>query len=364
MHKSLLQSLTQRAASTVDRLATFAAVQSNRRSQGAPRSPQLSHPERVESLTEMLRVYQGRFEAGGGAAYFQGARPIQPIAKQVRQLFPERSLQRGQASDLVWRSDYSCFLPELGARYTKYQSNQLAGARWYRHTAGEPRPTILLIHGYLGGNYSLEERAWPVLSLYEQGLDVVLCVLPFHGVRKELNRKGPPPFPSSDPRFTNEGLRQAMHDLLSLMAWLKSQGSPQIGVMGMSLGGYSASLLATLEPELAFAIPVIPLGSLAEFAREQGRLGQNPAEQLKEYELLDQVHRCVSPLHRAPVISSKQILVIGAEADRITPLQHARRLAQHFNATLDTWQGGHLLQVGRGQAFRRAVSFIRELGVL
>lgn len=47
--------------------------------------------------------------------------------------------------------------------------------------------------------------------------------------------------------------------------------------MGMSLGGYSTSLLATVEPRLAFAVPIIPLASVADFALEQGQLGAAPA---------------------------------------------------------------------------------------
>src|SRR5258708_6261513 len=83
----------------------------------------------------------------------------------------------------------------------------------------------------------------------------------------------PPPFPGNDPRFGNEGFRQAVADLRVLMTLLRERGAPSVGIMGMSLGGYASALLATVQRDLAFAVPMIPLASLANAARDQGRLG-------------------------------------------------------------------------------------------
>ena len=44
--------------------------------------------------------------------------------------------------------------------------------------------------------------------------------------------------------------------------------------------------------------------------------------------------------------------VLGAEGDRITPVEHARWLAAHFGARLHLFHGGHILQFGRADAFR------------
>ena len=128
----------------------------------------------------------------------------------------------------------------------------------------------------MGGHHAFEQRVWPVEWLGRLGLDVALFVLPFHGRRADPTRKRPPPFPGSDPRMTNEGFRQTVADLGDLMYWLRARGHPAVGVMGMSLGGYTTALFATVEPELAFAVPIIPLASLADFARDQRRLGATP----------------------------------------------------------------------------------------
>jgi pimeloyl-ACP methyl ester carboxylesterase len=123
--------------------------------------------------------------------------------------------------------------------------------------------------------------------------------------------------------------------------------------MGMSLGGYAASLYTTVHAGSEFLVPIIPLACLADFAKQQRRLSEDGSKAARQQRLLRRAYAQVAPLSREPLISSERVLVIGAEADRITPVSHARRLAAHFQASLDTWPGGHVLQFGRRAAFSR-----------
>ena len=54
-------------------------------------------------------------------------------------------------------------------------------ARCFFH-ARAASSALLLVHGYLGGRYAIEARAWPVRRWFARGHDVVLLTLPFHGV--------------------------------------------------------------------------------------------------------------------------------------------------------------------------------------
>jgi pimeloyl-ACP methyl ester carboxylesterase len=258
-------------------------------------------------------------------------------------------------------------LPEVAQRYARGDDNARAAARLWLHPqhGSRRRPVVVLVHGYLAGRHSMEEGVWPSSWLYgELGLDLAFFVLPYHGVRKRRAALAAPAFPSSDPRVTNEGFRQAMGDLGDLVSWLQSQGHPEVGVMGMSLGGYTTALAATVHPRLSFAVPVIPLTSLADFARDQGRLGEDDAQAELEHAALDAVHAWVSPLHRAPKLAPDRMMILAAEADRITPIRHAERLAEHFGAPLHRWHGGHLLQLGRSEGFREVGRFLNRIGVV
>lgn len=286
--------------------------------------------------------------------FFLPVRSISPVARAA-----PNELGVTSVVDLSWASDYRPFIPSMAERYARTTENHAAAVRFL--SAGEKRPVAILIHGYMAGNYQVEQRLWPLRRLLRSGYDVALFTLPFHGVRANAARRGAPEFPGADPRFSNEGFRQVISDLQSFIHWLREQGHPEVGVMGMSLGGYTGALLATIEPGLAFCVPVIALASLADFAREQGELSPAPEVEAKEHALLERIYRVVSPLERTPLIAPARTLVVAAKADRITPVTHARKLSAHLGAQLVSWHGGHLLQLGRKDAFRRVETWLREL---
>lgn len=342
--------LVRTAAAAVD-IAFTQATQAMSRSRRAGSPDQMGHEERLGRLEAIARLYPA--EAPG---YFRPAREVRPTRTP---LDPE-----GAVVDLVWPSDYEPWLPAMAEKWDPAHENRYVAARLVsRGRRHAPRPAIVLIHGYLGGNFALERQFFPVDWLLAQGLDVALFTLPFHGRRAEAGRRVPR-FPGSDPRITLEGLRQAEADLLDLVAYLLSSGHPTVGLMGMSLGGYTTALAATLEPRLAYAVPLIPLASFADWALEHGRLSPGLGIAEREHAALEAVYRVISPLHRAPALPGSRMLVLAAESDRITPKRHAERIAEHFGAPLKTFPGGHMLQVGRDRRLKHLASLLRDLGVL
>jgi dienelactone hydrolase len=76
-------------------------------------------------------------------------------------------------------------------------------------------------------------------------------------------------FPSANVIRTNEAFGQAVSDLRALRAWLEQRGSV-VGVMGMSLGGYTTALWASVDPKLAYAVPWIPAVDMADLMWRHG----------------------------------------------------------------------------------------------
>jgi pimeloyl-ACP methyl ester carboxylesterase len=344
--------LIQRAAAGLDRAVTLAVRASNSEIENEPALGH-GHEARIRSLRSIL----ARYEALPGHTFFPEPRAIQPAIRERRTT--AGGLTR---TDVNWVSLSASYLPELQDQYFRTLENHQAIARLL--TRGAPRPVAILVHGYMMGRLAIEERIWPVADLDALGLDCAFLVLPFHAARADPRRTGQPEFPGRDPRLSNEGFRQAITELRELTQFLRRRGHPAVGVMGMSLGAYTAALAATVEAELDFVVPMIPLASLPDFALEQGRLPDAPEPRALEHNLLERVHRLVSPLDRTPLVGSERVLVIGAKADRITPLSHARRLANHFKAPLATFGGGHLLQLGRGVALERVGELLRGLRIV
>jgi pimeloyl-ACP methyl ester carboxylesterase len=347
----MLNDVLNRAAAGFDIAVSRALLGRSRAARARSRTESLGHAERIAALERITATWESHALAPG---FFGDEKPATPGLAFVRMDGDVKVV------DATWPSAFAPVDDGARGRYLERTENATAAARLFLHR--EPRPAVILIHGYRAGHFALEERVWPLRFMLDRGLDVALFVLPFHAVR--ARRAGAAFFPSSDPRITNEGFRQAMIDLRSLGAHLRQRGAPAVGVMGMSLGGYTSALAATVDPSLAFAVPIIPLASLADVARAGGRFVGTADEQRLQYDALVRAHRTISPLHRPPQIAADRILVAGAVGDRITPIEHARGIAEHFGAPLEEFVGGHLLSFGRGTAFRAAFRLLGRLQLL
>lgn len=337
----------------VDR-AVVTAMQALGRSERAT-AEVMPHSERMVTLDAIHHAYGREILLTETARFFPAPPTVELSLRPVRP----------NVWDVSWPSTFEPFLEAVADRYLSRVENRTARARFFLSHPPEvatSRPAVIAIHGYMGGQWLFEESAWPIEWLRRRGLDVVLPILPFHGARAG-SRRGAPSFPSSDPRITNEGFRQAVADVRTLARWLRDRGAPHVGVIGMSLGGYTSALTATVTDEIDFAMPMIPLASIADFARDQGRLGSgNEAEE--QHAALERANCVVSPLARPLQIPKARVLVAGAEHDQVTPLAHATRLARHFDCTMVTFGGAHLLQLGRSEAFRALGAMLEREGII
>jgi pimeloyl-ACP methyl ester carboxylesterase len=169
-----------------------------------------------------------------------------------------------------YTSDFVPVFPEARAGRRLTARAQVGVARWWRHrTPGHP--VMICVHGYAGGHFWLESLAFDVRRFYRAGVDVVLYVLPYHGTRAPGGpRRSGEPFFDIDLVRTNEAFAQAIYELRALLRHVRAAGAGPVGAFGMSLGGYTTALLASVEPELAFAVPMIPLTALPEMMWAEG----------------------------------------------------------------------------------------------
>ena len=253
---------------------------------------------------------------------------------------------RGVAYEhLSFESGYEPHPEEPGReRWLSYKSNRIAHAWVVRHR-GEPRPWLVCIHGYQMGSPIIDMAAFPPEYFHTRlGLNLLLPVLPLHGPRK-IGRRSGDGFIGGEVLDTIHAEAQAMWDIRRMISWARAQGAPAVGVMGLSLGGYNAALLACLQEELACAIPGIPL---ADFARAVYRHG--PPIQLQEFHengiAEDAVRRAqsvISPLALKPLVPREGRAIFGAVADRLVTPDQVYDLWQHWDEPKIVWyQGGHL----------------------
>jgi pimeloyl-ACP methyl ester carboxylesterase len=266
-----------------------------------------------------------------------------------------------QIVDLSFRSDYQPFLPAARESYLSVTENFTAHARWW--TSDRGRPTIVLLHGWGGGNHWVTARSFVVPYWLRHGYDIVAFQLPFHGNRAPATSgvvKSGALFPSPNPLRTNEGFGHAIYDLRALALFLRARGASTVGVMGMSLGGYTTSLWASIagpsDPGgVDFAVAMIPAVSMAHLMWSHGETSPARRRAAKAgitEDLLADTFAVHAPTTRAPRLPTERLFVIAGKGDRITPPDQAKTLAAHWGTDILWFDGGHLAQVGRGDALR------------
>jgi dienelactone hydrolase len=267
---------------------------------------------------------------------------------------------------LSFESGYEPHLGEPGReRWLDYAQNRQAHA-WMLRSANADRPWLMCIHGYGMGSPAVDLSAFEARRLHQQlGLNLLFPVLPLHGPRKRGLRSGDG-FLNGDFLDTIHAEAQAMWDLRRLLDWLRANGATQIGVYGLSLGGYTTALLAGLEDDLACAIAGIPA---TDFARLTARFA--PHTTLREIERLGvdwsfirDVLSVVSPLHLRPKLDKERLAIFGGTADHLVPADQVRDLWKHWGEPRIAWYPGSHLSFGREPQVRHLIDDALRLGGL
>ncbi|MGQ0701310.1 MAG: alpha/beta hydrolase family protein [Panacagrimonas sp.] len=271
---------------------------------------------------------------------------------------------------LSFNSPFETLNPELRADYASQRRNRRATALYIRRPLGKPRPTLIFVHGFLLDDARLNSRAFCLPWLFRNGYDVLLPSLPFHGPRAErLHPFSGYGFFRGGLARTNESMLQGVSDLRVWVQALLDRGAPQVGISGLSLGGYMTAMLSNVEPRLAFAIPNSPVVAAADMAMEWQPLGalmrRSVLTEGWRFSELRQSMALHSPLSHRPRLDAGRLLVIGGAGDRFTSPRFVSLLHQHWAGSQLHWfPGNHLLHLQQGRYLRLMKKFMdRNVGL-
>jgi hypothetical protein len=268
---------------------------------------------------------------------------------------------------LSFDSDYEPHPGEPGRdRWLSYGANRRAYAWVLRHDDG-PRPWLVGIHGYQMGRPLFDLLVFAPEYFHERlGLNLLLPVLPLHGPRKVGRRSGDG-FVGAEIMDTVHAEAQAMWDIRRLLTWVRAQGGPAVGVLGLSLGGYNAALLASLEDDLDCAILGVPL---SDFARVVFRHGpplhlRDAADEGIDQDRALEILRVVSPLVLEPRVPRERLSIFAAVCDRLVPPDQPLDLWRHWGEPRIEWyQGGHVSFRAHAGVRRLVATGLREAGLV
>ena len=245
-------------------------------------------------------------------------------------------------------SEYEPHAEEPGReRWLGYAPTRTAHA-WVMRHPGAPRPWLVCIHGYRMGVPFMDLSAFRVEQLHQRlGLNVLLPVLPLHGPRR-IGRISGDGFFGGDIVDMVHAEAQAAWDLRRWLGWIRGLGAERVGAYGLSLGGYNAALLASLDAELACVVAGIPATDLADLVWEHGpEHVLHVAQSLGlSRERAERVLRVVSPLALPPRVPKERRFIFGGTSDQLVPPRQVEALAQHWDRPVMTWYPGAHITFG------------------
>src|ERR1700730_15940025 len=133
--------------------------------------------------------------------------------------------------------------------------NRLLVATAHVRRAPGPAPFVLLLHGYAVPQTSYDR--WLARQLRLRGAHTARLDLPLHLPRTLPGQRSADGCFGLDPAHIRAVVRQAVEDAAAIIAWARAEVSPNVTVVGVSLGGLIATLLAA-QLELDRVIAVAP----------------------------------------------------------------------------------------------------------
>lgn len=320
-------------------------------------------PRQSRAERDNLRFYGELAAEQDPTKSFPAPTDLPRVATRMANPFAER-IARGNVDNIAFPSSYEPVNPAMRPLWRSLSRNNVVHAQHWRHHDGA-RPTLCVIHGFLGSPYLFNGLFFSLPWFYRCGYDVLLLTLPFHGRRAERLSpfSGYGYFAHGMSGFA-EAMAQAVHDFRSVVNYLQHTGVDRIALTGMSLGGYTTALLAAAEDRLEAVIPNVPVVSIQDEldkwfpANKLFTLGQRIGRiDREEFAASLTFH---SPLNYPPLVAQDRRLIITGLGDRLAPPEQSEMLWEHWDRCALHWfPGNHILHVSQPTYLRRTNRFLR-----
>lgn len=200
------------------------------------------------------------------------------------------------------------------------EANNTVHCEYFLPRGNGPFPGVVVLH-ILGGDFDLARLVARCLA--SRGIAALFLKMPYYGPRRTPGSSRR--MVSADPQETVAGMTQAVLDVRYATAWLAAQpevDSARLGIAGISLGGITAALAASMEPRLSRVALILAGGGIGQVAWESRELrrvreGWEARGGTRE-SFLDTLGQ-VDPARYAARLRGRQVLMINARDDEIIP---------------------------------------------
>jgi pimeloyl-ACP methyl ester carboxylesterase len=287
-----------------------------------------------------------------------------PVVAPESEIIETRPFLSGRCDLFRYPSRYLSRNPEVREDFNSRAQNLWGYLHLWRHDDSSDRPLVLVIHGLMMGGPKKARRMFRIDRLFGLGLDVALHTLPGHWRRSDdpiVQRLLDP----ADVPLTVERLAQNVHDLHSAQLLLRGRGYEKMGIIGASMGGFTAALYATQVtngPDFMFL--AVPAVAVTHYLKPKpGRFGFPIDDEMVR--ATERAQEICSPLYLQPRFEVGRIRVVAHAGDRVCDVRQTRLWIQRWGIEgYIEVTGGHFLYLdkqARGDAW---YGLLRERGYL
>jgi dienelactone hydrolase len=197
-----------------------------------------------------------------------------------------------------------------------FAENNMVHGRFYRCAQSwSQRPTVVLLHGW---NDLLNHRfRFPTMAgqINGTGFNAATLEVPFHFQRRPRQLGAWSNFLCPDVLRTAEAIGQAVAEVRAFAEWLRQQGCPAVGLMGVSLGGLLTGLTIANDNRFACGALLVPVARLDRLLQEAAFCA-GIRRALKGQPIASDK---LNLTHLRPAIPREDILLIEATHDLFVP---------------------------------------------
>lgn len=218
--------------------------------------------------------------------------------------------------------------------------------------AGAAAPLVLLVHGYAVPFTGFDR--WIAWRLRRHDVHTVRIELPFHLRRAVPHEHSGDHFFSVDPAYTRSVIRQCVEDAAAVVAWARREVTPDVRLLGTSLGGLVSLLLSALVP-MQRTVAVAPLcdptvsftesrsGALRQYMGMLGEAGTAWSQAPESAR--DVLERSLAPVvayRLQPITPPERITIVESAQDGIVGAAPMEALARAWGTPLWRYPHGHI----------------------
>jgi len=263
------------------------------------------------------------------------------------EIIETRPFLSGRCDLFRYPSRYLPRNPEVKEDFDHHKQNLWGYLHLWRHDDSKVRPLVIAIHGFMMGGPKKSRRMFKIDRLFGLGLDIALHTLPGHWRRSD-NPAFQRLLDPADVPLTVERLAQNVHDLHSARLLLAEMGYGKMGIIGASLGGFTAALYATVVTNgLDFMFLAVPAVAVTHYLKPRpSRFGFTIDEEMVR--ATERAQEICSPLYLKPRFDVGRIRVVAHAGDRVCDARQTRLWAQRWG--IEDYvevTGGHFLYLDR-----------------